>query len=100
MQAQKTIALLSLVLCSTAPAFAQQQTSPAPSPEAPAAAPSQDIKAAIEAKFMELDADGSGAISKAEAVKLKGLPERFQSADKNKDGKLDKAEFTAVVGGS
>lgn len=99
MQARKTIAVISFILCGAAPAFAQQQTPSAPTQEAPPAAPSQDIKAAIEAKFVELDADGSGGISKAEAAKLKGLPERFQSADKNKDGKLDKAEFTAVVGG-
>lgn len=61
--------------------------------------PAADMKAAIEDKFRQLDADGDGVISQQEADKMKGLVERFQAADKNQDGKLDRGEFTAVMGG-
>lgn len=55
-------------------------------------------KAAIESMFNELDANHDGAISKAEATKMRGLPERFEAADTNKDSKLDKAEFSKAMG--
>lgn len=40
----------------------------------------------------KLDANGDGAIDKAEAAKVPRLAEKFDSLDKNKDGKLDASE--------
>lgn len=39
-----------------------------------------------------LDANGDGVIDKAEAAKAPRLAEKFDSLDKNKDGKLDASE--------
>ena len=49
------------------------------------------------AQMKDLDTNGDGAISKAEAGKMKGMTEGFDAADKNKDGKLDTVEFTAAM---
>lgn len=68
-----------------------QQAAPQP--------PAEDMKAAIDDKFRALDVNGDGVISQEEASKMKGLAERFQSADKNKDGKLDRGEFGTALGG-
>ena len=51
----------------------------------------------VTAQMKDLDTNGDGAISKAEAGKMKGMTEGFDAADKNKDGKLDTAEFTAAM---
>ncbi|MBP3985913.1 EF-hand domain-containing protein [Pseudoxanthomonas helianthi] len=40
----------------------------------------------------KLDANGDGAIDRAEAAKVPRLAEKFDSLDKNKDGKLDASE--------
>jgi Ca2+-binding EF-hand superfamily protein len=57
------------------------------------------MKAAVDDKFRQLDANGDGTISQEESTKMKGLTERFQAADKNKDGKLDRGEFGLAMGG-
>jgi len=62
-------------------------------------APADEMKAAVDDKFRQLDANGDGTISQEESTKMKGLAERFQSADKNKDGKLDRGEFGLAMGG-
>jgi EF hand len=49
------------------------------------------------AQMKDLDTDGDGTISKAEAGKMKGMTEGFDAADKNKDGKLDAGEFTTAM---
>lgn len=85
-----TIAMFLASLLAAGAALAQQAA-----PQAPAA----DMKAAIDDRFRQLDANGDGVISQEEAAKMKGLTERFQSADKNKDGKLDRDEFGAAMGG-
>lgn len=85
-----TMAMFLASLLAAGGAIAQQAT---PQP------PAEDMKAAIDDKFRQLDANGDGVISQEEATKMKGLSERFQSADKNKDGKLDRGEFTAAMGG-
>lgn len=62
-------------------------------------APADEMKAAVDDKFRQLDANGDGTISQEESTKMKGLTERFQAADKNKDGKLDRGEFGLAMGG-
>ena len=85
-----TLATFLASLLAAGGALAQQAT---PQP------PAEDMKAAIDDRFRQLDANGDGVISQEEASKMKGLTERFQSADKNKDGKLDRGEFGAAMGG-
>lgn len=62
-------------------------------PPAQAAKPAKDATAQMKS----LDTDSDGTVSKTEAGKMKGMTEGFDTADKNKDGKLDIAEFTAAV---
>lgn len=50
-----------------------------------------------KAQMNDLDTDGDGAVSKAEAGKMMGMTEGFDAADKNKDGKLDAGEFTTAM---
>ena len=85
-----TIAMFLASLLAAGGAIAQQAT---PQP------PAEDMKAAIDDKFRQLDANGDGVVSQEEASKMKGLTERFQTADKNKDGKLDRGEFATALGG-
>jgi EF hand len=49
------------------------------------------------AQMKDLDTNGDGSITKAEAGKMKGMTEGFDAADKNKDGKLDAGEFTTAM---
>ncbi len=58
-----------------------------------AATPAKDAAAQMK----DLDADGDGAVSKAEAAKMKGIVDGFDAADKNKDGKLDAGEFKTAM---
>jgi Ca2+-binding EF-hand superfamily protein len=48
-------------------------------------------------EFQQLDVDGDGFITRAEATKIPGVAERFAKFDANKDGKLDRSEFAALV---
>ncbi len=64
--------------------------------------PEQGTQANLPAKdastqMKSLDADGDGVISKAEATKMKGMTEGFDTADANKDGKLDANEFSTAL---
>jgi EF hand len=65
----------------------------------PGGQPDQAAKPAKDAtaQMKTLDTDGDGTISKSEAGKMKGMTEGFDTADKNKDGKLDSAEFTSAM---
>lgn len=47
---------------------------------------------------MKIDANGDGAIDKAEAAKFPRLADRFDTLDANKDGKLSKEERPAHKG--
>ncbi len=54
-------------------------------------APAQDQQK--ELAFKKLDLDGDGSISKAEAAGNEKLMNGFDEADKNRDGKLSRAEY-------
>ncbi len=57
-------------------------------------------EAAKPAEVMKkLDLDKDGTINKTEAEKMKGLSEIFDTADENKDGRLDAAELSKAMGG-
>jgi EF hand len=59
----------------------------------------QQAKPDVAAAMKKLDVDKDGTISKEEATQMRGLSEVFDSADANKDGKLDAGEFAKAVGG-
>jgi EF hand len=46
----------------------------------------------------QLDRDNDGAVSKAEAQKLRSLDAMFDKADTNHDGKLDVQELSKALG--
>jgi len=47
--------------------------------------------------FEALDVDQDSAISKEEAAACEALQQGFESADANQDGKLDAAEYAAIM---
>ena len=49
-----------------------------------------------EDTFSSLDTDHDGFLTMEEVTTLKGLPEKFDEADSNQDGKLALEEFNAV----
>ncbi|OZG74579.1 hypothetical protein BTA51_06160 [Hahella sp. CCB-MM4] len=51
-----------------------------------------------EAKFVSLDADKNGALSKEEASADSALAEAFASADADQDGQISKQEFVLYSG--
>lgn len=56
-----------------------------------------EIKARQEKRFKRADADGNGAISRAEAAKtLPGLSKHFDQIDANKDGQITPDEIDAA----
>lgn len=65
-----------------------------------AAAPSfaQDaVRQQADALFARLDADADGFISRSEAAQAQGVAQRLAKFDSNKDGRLDKIEFAAML---
>jgi Ca2+-binding EF-hand superfamily protein len=50
-----------------------------------------------ETQFQQLDGDNDGFVTRAEATRIPGVAERFAKFDANKDGKLDRGEFAALV---
>ena len=52
--------------------------------------------AMLEQMFKKLDANGDGAVTREEAVKL--VDERFAAIDANKDGVVDKTEVESWIG--
>ncbi len=49
------------------------------------------------ASFSELDQDQNGAIDQQESQAHEVLAEKFDMADRNDDGKLDRQEFTYAM---
>jgi hypothetical protein len=82
----KLITVIALAGISSA-ALAQ---APAPAETAPTAPPEQ-------ASFQKLDTNRDGALSKIEASSNSMLQSKFDTADKNADGKLDAAEYRAAL---
>lgn len=64
------------------------------SSSAGASAPAADAQK--ELAFKKLDLDGDGSISKAEAAGNEKLMNGFDDADKDRDGKLSRAEYDNV----
>ncbi len=44
-------------------------------------------------RFSDLDRDGDGVITREEAERHSVLAERFEEADLNRDGSIDRAEY-------
>ena len=57
-----------------------------------------EMRARMEARFAEADKDGNGRIEKAEADAVgERFARRFERMDANKDGAVDREEMTAAV---
>ena len=51
------------------------------------------VQDSSQQQFSKLDADGNGYLSKSEVNRDPALEQRYNTLDKNRDGKLDRAEF-------
>ena len=90
----KTISLLISALWLAVPAYADsaQKSGADPVDAKSTPAPISDS----EKEFRALDRNGDGFLSRSELEASKVLAARFDSADKNRDGKLDLAEFQGL----
>lgn len=50
----------------------------------------------MEEEFRALDLNGDGYVSSAEAAGFRDIVTRFDKADRNRDGKLSRAEFARL----
>ena len=57
---------------------------------------SASVLAGESGKFSQLDTDGNGMISSEEAMADPTLAQEWDTADVNKDGQLERAEFSAL----
>jgi hypothetical protein len=101
----KRTALVATIAAMAGLAFAQSQpTTPAQSPTPKSSTPAQMSPATPNksetamSAFQKLDAAHAGYVTKEQAAKLDGFDKSFMQADKNKDGKLDRDEFSAAWG--
>ena len=95
---------LSVLVLATGTAFCTVAIAQAPNPTQPSTGtgatpggipPSTTIPGTVD--FGGIDADGDGFISRAEASRA-GVAGQFTKLDKNNDGRLDRAEFSAHRG--
>ena len=90
--------VLSLLLSSTAPAFAHSHDKHAGHGDPPAGkAVAADTRLA-EDHFDALDADKDGFVAKSELPARHPLAGHFSMTDRSRDGKLDRREFKALIG--
>lgn len=54
----------------------------------------------MEEEFRALDLNGDGYVSAAEAAGFRDIVTRFDRADRNRDGKLSRAEFARLKQGA
>lgn len=59
--------------------------------------PGAGVSPAMQAAFKRADADGDGKVTRDEAAKAGMAADKFAALDKNGDGALDIAEFSAPV---
>ena len=84
-------------------AFAQEAQTPPPQtpPQSTATEPATHAAPAAEAKntvsWNDLDIDGNGSLSRAEAAAVASLGEVFDRADADKDGELTADEYKAFL---
>ncbi len=64
-----------------------------------AVAASLALTPVLENRFVRIDANGDGFISEHEAWADDRVERRFEFADRNQDGKLDRAEFKELLMG-
>lgn len=55
------------------------------------------MRQAADVQFQQLDTDNDGFITRSEAAKIPGVAERFAKFDANRDGRLDRSEYAALV---
>ena len=90
----KTIPLLISALCVALPAHADSPQKSGADPVDAKGSPSAMTD--TEKEFRALDRNGDGFLSRTELESSKVLAARFDAADKNRDGRLDLAEFQGL----
>ena len=55
------------------------------------------MRADADAQFQQLDRTNKGYLSRDDVANTPAIAQRFAKFDANKDGKLDRAEFAALV---
>ena len=102
MKSSLAIALSVLALVASAAHADSPSRAKKPSATTGSSAPAEKARPAAKAKpendraFKALDLDGDGAISKAEAAGNAQLVNAFDRADRNRDGKLSRAEYETL----
>jgi hypothetical protein len=88
------IPLLISALCLAAPAWADSPQKAGADPVDAKSTPA--AMSDTEKEFRALDVNGDGSLSRAELESSKVLAARFDTADKNRDGRLNLAEFQGL----
>lgn len=93
-----SIALFASLALGGGMAAAQFTVGPGPAPAKPATATPVTATSTAPAAdaFRQVDTDGNGAISRAEALRAGSLARSFDKLDTNTDGALSRAEFEAA----
>jgi Ca2+-binding EF-hand superfamily protein len=55
------------------------------------------MRADADAQFAQLDRDSKGYLTRDDVVGISSIARRFVTFDANKDGKLDRVEFAALM---
>jgi Ca2+-binding EF-hand superfamily protein len=57
----------------------------------------QDTRMDADVQFQQLDKDQKGFLTPADVANTPSIAQRFTKFDANKDGKLDRSEFAALI---